>query len=68
MDPSNVSEEIAKIQDAAQSYTKSDGEVVRLMLQRPALLAPKKCYMLSALIKVSQLTSIMAMSIVCRMC
>ncbi|DBB13502.1 TPA: hypothetical protein ACH3X3_000550 [Trebouxia sp. C0006] len=51
VDPSNVSEEIAKIQDAAQSYTKSDGEVVRLMLQRPALLAPKKCYMLSALIK-----------------
>ncbi len=43
------------MQDAAQSYTKSDGEVVRLMLQRPALLAPKKCYMLSALIKVSQL-------------
>ena len=53
------------MQDAAQSYTKSDGEVVRLMLQRPALLAPKKCYMISALIKVSRLTSIMAMSIMC---
>lgn len=40
------------MQDAAQSYTKSDGEVVRLMLQRPALLMPKKSYMISALIKV----------------
>jgi len=56
------------MQDAAQSYTKSDGEVVRLMLQRPALLAPKKCYMLSALIKVSQLTSTTAMSLMCWMC
>ncbi|DBA66409.1 hypothetical protein WJX79_000202 [Trebouxia sp. C0005] len=51
VNPSNVSEEVANMQDAAQSYTKSDGEVVRLMLQRPALLAPKKCYMISALIK-----------------
>ena len=40
------------MQDAAQSYTKSDGEVVRLMLQRPALLTPKRSYMISALIKV----------------
>ena len=56
------------MQDAAQSYTKSDGEVVRLMLQRPASLAPKKCYMLSALIKVSQLTYIWAMSIMGWLC
>lgn len=44
--------EVSKVQDAAQSYTKADGEVVKLMLQKPALLLPKKCYMLSALIKV----------------
>ena len=52
VDPADVSHEVDKIQDAAQSYTKADGEVVRLMLQKPALLLPKKCYMISALIKV----------------
>lgn len=51
-----MSQQVAKVQDAAQSYTKADGEIVRLMLQKPALLLPKKCYMISALIKVSQQT------------
>ena len=52
VDPVDVSHEVAKLQDAAQSYTKADGEVVKLMLQKPALLLPKKCYMISGLIKV----------------
>lgn len=52
VDPADVSQQVAKIQDAAQSYTKADGEIVKLMLQKPALLLPKKCYMISALIKV----------------
>ena len=53
VDPADISQQVAKIQEAAQSYTKADGEIVKLMLQKPALLLPKKCYMLSALIKVS---------------
>ena len=52
VDPADVSQQVAKIQEAAQSYTKADGEIVRLMLQKPALLLPKKVYMISALIKV----------------
>lgn len=52
VDPADVSQQVAKIQEAAQSYTKADGEIVKLMLQQPALLLPKKCYMISALIKV----------------
>ncbi|KAL3148506.1 hypothetical protein ABBQ38_013947 [Trebouxia sp. C0009 RCD-2024] len=51
VDPADMSQQVAKVQDAAQSYTKADGEIVRLMLQKPALLLPKKCYMISALIK-----------------
>ena len=47
------SQEVAKLGDAAQSYTRSDGEVVRLMLAKPVQLDPKGWYMLSALIKVS---------------
>ena len=53
MDPTDISQELGKLQDAAQSFTKGDGEVVRMMLRKPALLVPKKCYMLSAFIKVS---------------
>lgn len=53
VDCNDVSQELGKIQEAAQSFTKADGEIVRLMLQQPALLSPKKCYMLSAFIKVS---------------
>lgn len=45
------SQEVAKLGDAAQSYTRSDGEVVRLMLAKPVQLDPKGCYMLSAIIK-----------------
>lgn len=53
VDPADVSQQVAKIEEAAQSYTKADGEIVKLMLQKPALLLPKKCYMISALIKVT---------------
>lgn len=56
VDPADISQQVAKIQEAAQSYTKADGEIVKLMLQKPALLLPKKCYMLSALIKVDVFT------------
>eukprot|EP00891_Asterochloris_glomerata_P007398 jgi/Astpho2/7398/Aster-x0768 len=47
-DPGKV---VAKLQQAAQSFTKYDGQVLKLMLPRPQLLLPSKAYMISAYIK-----------------
>ena len=49
-DPGKV---VAKLQQAAQSFTKYDGQVLKLMLPKPQLLLPNKAYMISAYIKVT---------------
>ncbi|KXZ47365.1 hypothetical protein GPECTOR_36g87 [Gonium pectorale] len=51
VDPEDFSRELATCCSAAQSFTKADGSVLRLMLPDPAALLPGKTYMLSALIK-----------------
>ena len=53
-DPGKV---VAKLQQAAQSFTKYDGQVLKLMLPRPQLLLPNKAYMISAYIKVTAVLS-----------
>ena len=53
-DPGKV---VAKLQQAAQSFTKYDGQVLKLMLPRPQLLLPSKAYMISAYIKVTTVPS-----------
>lgn len=53
VNPVDFSQELKKLREAAQTFTKIDGQVVQIMLQTPAHLEPKKCYMLSALVKVS---------------
>ncbi|GFR52703.1 hypothetical protein Agub_g15332 [Astrephomene gubernaculifera] len=52
--PPPCSRELATCCSAAQSFTKTDGSVLRLMLPDPAPLQPGKHYMLSALIKGSE--------------
>ncbi|KAK9865662.1 hypothetical protein WJX84_000334 [Apatococcus fuscideae] len=51
VDPTDFSVEEKKLREAAQTFTKVDGQIVQLMLHTPAHLEPKKYYMLSALIK-----------------
>ena len=53
-DPGKV---VAKLQQAAQSFTKYDGQVLKLMLPKPQLLLPNKAYMISAYIKVMAVLS-----------
>ena len=48
---------VAKLQQAAQSFTKYDGQILKLMLPRPQLLLPSKAYMISAYIKVTAVLS-----------
>ncbi|WIA37898.1 hypothetical protein OEZ86_001275 [Tetradesmus obliquus] len=50
----DFSEEVASLGGAAQSFTKADGPVVRLMLADPVLLLPGRYYMLSVLVKGSE--------------
>jgi hypothetical protein len=45
---------VASLGNAAQSFTKADGAVVRLMLADPVLLLPERYYMLSVLVKGSE--------------
>ncbi len=52
MDQSDFSVEVKKLREAAQTFTKVDGQVVQVMLQTPAYLEPKNYYMMSALVKV----------------
>jgi len=47
----DYSEEVATLGSGAQSFTKADGQLVRLFLDAPAELLPGRYYMLSALIK-----------------
>ncbi|GIL64512.1 hypothetical protein Vafri_18391 [Volvox africanus] len=54
VDPDDYNRELATCCSAAQSFTKADGSVLRLMLPDPAPLQPGKYYMLSALIKGSE--------------
>ncbi|GIL75612.1 hypothetical protein Vretimale_15136 [Volvox reticuliferus] len=54
VDPEDYNRELATCCSAAQSFTKADGSVLRLMLPDPAPLQPGKYYMLSALIKGSE--------------
>lgn len=51
VEPADANQVVTEVEDIAQSFTKADGEVVKLMLQKPALLQPKKCYLISAFIK-----------------
>jgi hypothetical protein len=46
--------QVASLGCAAQSFTKADGPVVRLMLADPVLLLPERYYMLSVLVKGSE--------------
>jgi hypothetical protein len=46
--------QVASLGCAAQSFTKADGPVVRLMLPDPVLLLPERYYMLSVLVKGSE--------------
>jgi hypothetical protein len=45
---------VASLGSAAQSFSKADGPVVRLMLPDPVLLLPERYYMLSVLVKGSE--------------
>ncbi|KAG2443512.1 hypothetical protein HXX76_001865 [Chlamydomonas incerta] len=51
VDAEDFSRELATLSSCAQSFTKADGAVLRLMLTDPVALQPGKFYMLSALIK-----------------
>ncbi|KAJ9507513.1 hypothetical protein QJQ45_006520 [Haematococcus lacustris] len=51
VEPEEYSNEVCTLQSVAQSFTKTDGQLIRLYLNSPALLQPNKFYMLSALIK-----------------
>jgi len=51
VDPDDFSNEICTLQTAAQSFTKADGQLLKMFLPSPAMLHPGKYYMLSALIK-----------------
>lgn len=51
VDPEDYSIEVARIGQAAQSFTKADGSLLKLSLPEPAHLIPGHTYMLSALIK-----------------
>ncbi|KAG2497186.1 hypothetical protein HYH03_004775 [Edaphochlamys debaryana] len=51
VDPEDFSRELATCASCAQSFTKADGTILRLMLPDPVTLLPGKTYMLSALIK-----------------
>lgn len=54
VDSEDYTRELATCCSAAQSFTKADGSMLRLMLPDPAPLHPGKFYMLSALIKGSE--------------
>lgn len=54
VDPEQSFESIETLSCAAQSFTKADGDIVRLFLPAPVVLLPGKTYMLSALIKGSE--------------
>lgn len=56
----DFSNEVCTLQSAAQSFTKADGQMVRLYLPAPAALTPGKFYMLSALIKVRHAVLVLA--------
>lgn len=43
--------QLARLAEAGQTFTKSDGKVCRLQLPEPVMLQPGKFYMLSALVK-----------------
>jgi hypothetical protein len=51
VDPVDHSIELGTLATAAQSFTKADGQVLKMMLLHPVSLLPDKVYMLSALIK-----------------
>ncbi|KAF5830959.1 PHR domain-containing protein [Dunaliella salina] len=51
VDTDDYSNEVCTLQTAAQSFTKADGQLVRLFLNAPVLLQPEKVYMVSGLIK-----------------
>eukprot|EP00877_Chromochloris_zofingiensis_P004719 jgi/Chrzof1/14248/Cz08g30300.t1 len=51
VDPEDFSIELARLAEAGQTFTKSDGKVCRLQLPEPVMLQPGKFYMLSALVK-----------------
>lgn len=45
---------VNSLSNAAQSFTKNDGQLLKLFLEKPVDLVPAKFYMLSALIKGSE--------------
>lgn len=47
----DFSQEISKLQEVAQSYTKQDGQLLKLFLPSPPWLEPNHYYMLSALVR-----------------
>lgn len=51
MDGEDYSNEVCTLASSAQSFTKSDGHILKMYLSTPVSLAPGKTYMLSALIK-----------------
>ncbi|GAX80935.1 hypothetical protein CEUSTIGMA_g8370.t1 [Chlamydomonas eustigma] len=51
VDPVDHSMELCTLATAAQSFTKADGQVLKMLLPSPVCLLPDKVYMLSALIK-----------------
>ncbi|KAK9818238.1 hypothetical protein WJX72_009240 [[Myrmecia] bisecta] len=54
VEPDDFSMEIKTLRSGAQSFTKADGQVARLLLQKPVLLQANKVYMLSMFIKGSE--------------
>jgi len=50
----DFSADVTNITDVAQSFTKADGEVVKMFFEKPTRLVPGKFYMLSALVKGSE--------------
>lgn len=51
VDPEDFSSEVQTLAQAAHSFTKADGSLLKLSLAEPACLLPGRTYMLSALIK-----------------
>uniref|UniRef100_A0A7R9YVE4 BTB domain-containing protein n=1 Tax=Chlamydomonas euryale TaxID=1486919 RepID=A0A7R9YVE4_9CHLO len=51
VDPEDFSNELATLCTCAQSFTKADGQLLKMMLPAPITLLPSHVYMMSALIK-----------------
>ncbi len=54
VDPDDFSNEVCTLASAAQSFTKADGQMLKLYLPAPSVLLPGRHYMLSGLIKGSE--------------